>query len=370
MKGKSFIALFAVMCVVMLTAESALAGLGGWMPTLTPEQMAGQMWYMEQQKKKEQEQLHQQLQLERARNRQREEYLEVELYAERVKASKTELMKAAESGTLQEVQNLIRSGADVNARTYYDPMLSQSCSWSLLSGVYEGDRATALSYAIRRKENVFEVVKALLDAGAEVDSDILQTAVSGENNEVLRLILSQKIDKDALSSVLTYAKNSGVIRMLTEAGADINHKNSYGKTLLMDSAELENANPDFVKDLINIGANVNAINDDGKTPLMYAARDGSSSVVKVLLEAGAYVNTVDNSRKTALMYAAEKNTPDVVNVLLDAGAKIDMKDEDGRKAVDYAKPAYFGWDGGNPKLKDSSAFKRLGESDIWFKSIW
>lgn len=138
----------------------------------------------------------------------------------------------------------------------------------------------------------------------------------------------------------------------------------------MNFVQYENANPDFVKDLINIGANVNAINDDGTTPLMYAARDGSSSVVKVLLEAVANVNTVDNSRKTALMYAAEKNNPDVVNVLLDAGAKIDMKDEDGCKAVDYAKPAYFGWDGGNTKLKDSSAFKRLGESDIWFKSIW
>ena len=271
--------------------------------------------------------------------------------AEQREASKTTLMEAARKENVEALRKLLNAGENVNARDY------------------DGD--TALIYAVR--ENTNEVVRFLIDSGGYVNEATLEAAVERKDFDILRTILKKEFDRDTLNRLLSniYSDtNSGVIRMLTEAGADINHKNSYGKTLLMDSAELENANPDFVKYLINMGANVNAIDDYGKTPLMYAARDGSSSVVKVLLEAGAHVNTIDNSRKTALMYAAEKNTPDVVNVLLDAGAKIDMKDKDGRKAVDYAKPAYFGWDGGNTKLKDSSAFKRLGESDIWFKSIW
>lgn len=353
MKRKSFIALFVMIYVVMLTAESVFAGIGDWMPTQEQMNYMGQMWYEQRQEQQRQKEI-QQLQRQQYQIQQRlleDELKTMQQRAEQREASKTTLMEAARKENVEALRKLLNAGENVNARDY------------------DGD--TALIYAVR--ENTNEVVRFLIDSGGYVNEATLEAAVKRKDFDILRTILKKEFDRDTLNRVVSnmyiYDTNSGVIRMLTEAGADINHKNSYWGTLLMKFVQYENANPDFVKDLINIGANVNAINDDGKTPLMYAARDGSSSVVKVLLEAGANVNTVDNSRKTALMYAAEKNTPDVVNVLLDAGAKIDMKDKDGRKAVDYAKPAYFGWDGGNPKLKDSSAFKRLGESDIWFKSI-
>ncbi len=60
MKGKSFAALFVMIYVVMLTAESVFAGIGDWMPTQEQMNYMGQMWYeqrQEQQRQKEIQQL-------------------------------------------------------------------------------------------------------------------------------------------------------------------------------------------------------------------------------------------------------------------------------------------------------------------------
>ncbi|MBR0257081.1 MAG: ankyrin repeat domain-containing protein, partial [Synergistaceae bacterium] len=245
----------------------------------------------------------------------------------------TPLMEAARDGNMEGISRLIHSGANVIA--------------------IDNEGYTALDYALMSKhDNKNEIVWILLATGK----------------------FSRGALHSALSTTMYFGTNAGIIRMLTKAGADINYKDvsplGFGKTLLMKSVEHEYVNPEFVKALISMGANVNAINNFGETPLIYAVRRGNSSVVEVLLNAGANVNTSDNDGKTPLMYVADYGTPQVVGMLLNAGANVNAKDNQGRKAVDYAKPAYFGWSGGNSRLKDSPVFKRLGESDLWLKSIW
>lgn len=166
MKGKSFVALFVVMSVVMLTAGSALAGIGDWMPTQEQMNYMEQMLYEQRQEQQRQKEI-QQLQRQQYQIQQRlleDELKTMQQRAEQREASKTTLMEAA------------------------------------------------------RKENV-EALRKLLNAGGYVNEATLEAAVKRKDFDILRTILKKEFDRDTLNRVLSnmyiYDTNSGVIRMLT-----------------------------------------------------------------------------------------------------------------------------------------------------------
>jgi len=92
-----------------------------------------------------------------------------------------------------------------------------------------------------------------------------------------------------------------VVRLLIEAGADVNARCDYGFTALM-----------FVS-----GAKTETV--------MGAASFGSKyrnlEVVKLLVEAGADVNTRNNKGRTALKFGSKKRHTEIVKLLREAGAK-------------------------------------------------
>ncbi|MBR0257555.1 MAG: ankyrin repeat domain-containing protein, partial [Synergistaceae bacterium] len=70
-------------------------------------------------------------------------------------------------------------------------------------------------------------------------------------------------------------------------------------------------NTEAVKILLNAGANVNDRDNDGKTPLIHAAGRWNADTVNVLIDAGADVNMKDNDGRKAFDYAvmtAEKRS--------------------------------------------------------------
>jgi ankyrin repeat protein len=96
------------------------------------------------------------------------------------------------------------------------------------------------------------------------------------------------------------------------------------------------------------------------TPLMYALSWGAMmgqkpEVVFALLKAGANVNAKDGNGATALMDATNgTNAEMMITALLKAGAEAKAKDNTGKTALDYAQ--------GNPKLKDTDAYRQLQEA--------
>src|ERR1700691_1652737 len=80
-----------------------------------------------------------------------------------------------------------------------------------------------------------------------------------------------------------------------------------------------------VRVLLDAKADLNAKNSDGATALIVASQDGHADVVRVLLDAKADVNAKDNYGGTALMLASQSGHADVVRVLLAAKADVNAK---------------------------------------------
>ncbi|MBR0317649.1 MAG: ankyrin repeat domain-containing protein [Synergistaceae bacterium] len=212
-----------------------------------------------------------------------------------------DLFEAIKEGKASTITSLVKMGADPNV-------------FSLL---YE----TPLSYAVRANGAKVDVVKALINAGADVN---------------YRTPLKKAMD-DMPGFFSDYQPNPEVIKTLIEAGADVNAKNDSGETVLMYAA----ANTDSfkaIKVLIDSGADINAKDKLGKNVLMYAGQelDSSREFITFLINSGIDVNSKDKYGATALMHAAYHRSLNGVKNLLEKGADVSLKDKDGYTALMYA----------------------------------
>lgn len=160
---------------------------------------------------------------------------------------------AAMKGDAEQVRELLRGGADVNAA--------------------QGDGMTALHWAADRGD--VELAEMLLYAGANV------RAVT-RLGEYTPLHLAARNGRAA------------VVTTLLDAGADPAARTSTGgATALHFAAEAGSA--DAIAALAAAGADVNVREASwGQTPLMWASSYGRTPAVRALLDAGADVNVVTN----------------------------------------------------------------------------
>ena len=103
------------------------------------------------------------------------------------------------------------------------------------------------------------------------------------------------------------------VKILIEAGADVNSKNIFEKTPLHYASIKNNAS--IVSILLEKGANVDAVSDENTTSLMMAAQCGHLEVVKLLLVAGANRELKNNYGWSALFLANFNKHYEVVNII-------------------------------------------------------
>lgn len=205
----------------------------------------------------------------------------------------SQLYLAAGTGDFHNAEMALEYGADINS-------LSQG--------------ETPLIMAVKNKQT--EMVEFLLSRGADVNAQnkkgdtALMSASTSSDFDLMKILLDHHADpnirsNDEQTALITCFKREG-IKMLLDAGADIEAKDNIGNTVLIQACHFGLAN-DAVKFLVNCGANVNAKNNFGYTPLMVSAEMGYADNVKLLLESGANIYEKTEEGDDAILLARHQS---------------------------------------------------------------
>ena len=192
-----------------------------------------------------------------------------------------ELIEAATRGDTEAVTHLLEQGADVHAS-------NASGVTPLIAAAYQ---------------NHVEVAKLLIEAGADVNvqDNTQQSAylipTADGYLELLQLTLAAGADVHSLDSFngtgLIRAADRGhveIIEELLKTDIDIDHINRLDWTALLEAIILGDGGPrhtEVVRLLVDAGADVNLADGSGVTPLQHARQRGYAEMVTILENAGA-----------------------------------------------------------------------------------
>lgn len=179
-------------------------------------------------------------------------------------AEENSLINAIRKGNIKKVKELIKGGADVNAKD---------------------NGFIPLTEAVLHKNA--DIVKLLIKAGADVNVK--------SDNGMTPLMYALAVNPERVD----------IAKLLIKGGADVNAVTGrYNYTNLMYTSSL--GYKELTKLLIKSGADVNAKDGDGRTALIYASEEGHWDIVKLLIKSGADVNIKNKEGKTAADISAER----------------------------------------------------------------
>lgn len=132
------------------------------------------------------------------------------------------------------------------------------------------------------------------------------------------------------------ANDTKIVNEYIRSGGDLEAKDELGRTAIVEAAVMSCY--DVIKILIEAGANVNAESEFGNTPLMLlTTKSNATEIIKLLIDVGADVNHINTINKTALICAVKVNLLKNVAILLEAGADLNIVDAVGKTALNHAK---------------------------------
>ncbi len=204
---------------------------------------------------------------------------------------KIPLVEACLYGNLQAVETLLKNGADPNF--YFDGY------WSPME---------ANVNSCQNRENRFEIMKLLVEYGADVDGyasydpaifDLVKRFVFGRNDpdeeEMILWLLDHnaKRTEESGNNILYYAVRGNspdfVQTLIEDYNFDVNEKGNYGRTPLCSAISLcsipysnETVVLKIVQVLLTNGADVSILDENGKVALDYAVERGFTEVAALL----------------------------------------------------------------------------------------
>ena len=174
-----------------------------------------------------------------------------------------------------------------------------------------------LCYSSYRRQKWWHGPEEYIPSVARSGHPLCLQALIAATNEHKR----KSVCQDALKMAAP-GRNVACVKILVEAGADVNDKDYYGTTPL--ARAVKGGHEECVEFLLSKGADVKLA---GLTTLMDAIHFEHTKCVSVLIEAGADVNTKGKEGNTALIIASSSCVTGrigYVQLLLRSGAKVNV----------------------------------------------
>ncbi|KAM3174258.1 hypothetical protein ACTXT7_010901 [Hymenolepis weldensis] len=240
---------------------------------------------------------------------------------------------------LMNIDLIISDLADVHA----DYLQKPSCS-------FDREQATPFHVALRLKDP--EIVKMLIDAGADVTTEArgkhqpIHLAAKAGDTDIIKLLLNKGAQADAktkrgytaLHIATKYGKIDATKYLLDEAKVDVNATARNGLTPLHVAVYYEN--PEAVEVLLLHGADVAARCKNGFTPLHLAAKMRTPEIVNLLLKTNAPPDAVSQNGYSALHLAALEGDIGIIKSLVeDYSAQVNLCANDGLTPLHLAAQA-------------------------------
>lgn len=276
---------------------------------------------------------------------------------------KTPLLLAVEEGLLENVEFLLRHGAqpDTQDQDQHSALLtaiSEKRGDLVKLLLLQGSKVNQVCVHGRRplheaaRLGSTELVTLLLQSGAQPDPQShygltpLALAAQGGHLEVMEMLLkkgadflSQAQDEASILYEASASGEPGVVRLLLDYGADANVAKLTGHMPIHRAAH--RGHLQVLKLLIPV-TSMSEVADSGMSPLHSAAAGGNASCIQALLDAGYDPNVMlhqsvrssyHDERKSALFFAVSNNDLESARLLLEAGA---MTNQDPVKCLQVA----------------------------------
>ncbi|WP_421875475.1 ankyrin repeat domain-containing protein [Marinoscillum sp.] len=241
-----------------------------------------------------------------------------------------QLEKAIKAGDVAELKALLASGADPNAKNANgDPIVGTASIWP-------------------------ELLRPFIEAGANINEPgkskypPLLSAVTMSSAESVRMLIEAGADVNytqpstgmSILHFATWRSNCAeCVDLLIKAGADVNSKDKNGETpaTVMITANTPQERVETVHFTVNMMKSIGYDNlPDRFTNPKVTDWDSPSAIMGLLINADLDPNIKNKQGVNALMNAAYYNKVDLVEKLVQSGAKLKDKDKSGKTVLNYA----------------------------------
>ncbi|KAF7114733.1 hypothetical protein CNMCM5793_009684 [Aspergillus hiratsukae] len=244
------------------------------------------------------------------------------------KHRRTPLMLAVYSRNDAVVEQLLQHGARLDARDVNHATVLHLAFMGKFEGMVASEPPHGTEPSLETL-NSDPILKADLKCGLPGLSNIVKMLLeAGADLEAKNAMDETPLARAALDG------STSAVRLLLEKGANVEPRDKFGYVPLLWAACL--GHTAVVCLLLEYGASIDSAKADGDTAVILAANNGHHETISSLLAKSAEINRVNNAQRTALSCAAKNGHDKVVEILLQNGAEVDMPDRAGRTPLLWA----------------------------------